>query len=130
MFLPLSSKKEIPTEKARTTVIDGKSETVLAVAKKDFYIVEKQGSQAEPKIQFNSDQRIIPSTCQIQAQILENYTTLIQIKSDVATYEDQEPTVDMVSGRTIEKSFFLKVWWNEFVRYVKRKAIRKKSQWS
>jgi len=27
----------------------------------------------------------------------------------------------MVSGRTIEKSFFLKVWWNEFVRYVNEK---------
>ena len=43
--------------------------------------------------------------------------------------EDQEPTVDMVAGRTIEKSFFLKVWWNEFVRYV-NENYNKKSQWN
>ena len=55
-----------PYGKSKATVMDGKSETVLAVAKKDFYIVEKQGSQAEPKIQFKSNQEIIPSTCQIR----------------------------------------------------------------
>ena len=49
----------------------------LAVAKKDFYIVEKQGSQAEPK--FNS--RVTKNHSEHlsnQAQILENYTTLIR----------------------------------------------------
>ena len=35
--------------------------------------------------------------------------------------EDQEPTVEMVAEKNVEKSFFLKVWWNEFVRYVNEK---------
>ncbi len=42
--------------------------------------------------------------------------------------EDQEPTVDMVSGKTIEKAF-LKVWWNEFVRYVSE-SYKQKNLWS
>ena len=109
-----------PYGKSKASVMDGKSETVLAVAKKDFYIVEKQGSQAEPKIQFKSTQESFKAP-------VKSGTTLGKLhytdpdKIGRGYLEDQEPTVDMVAGRTIEKSFFLKVWWNEFVRYVNEK---------
>ena len=53
--------------------------------------------------------------------ILENLHYTDPDKIGRGYLEDQEPTVDMVAGRTIEKSFFLKVWWNEFVRYVNEK---------
>ena len=109
-----------PYGKSKATIMDGKSETVLAVAKKDFYLVEKQGSQAEPKIQFKSTQESFKAP-------VKSGTTLGKLhytdpdKIGRGYLEDQEPTVDMVAGRTIEKSFFLKVWWNEFVRYVNEK---------
>ena len=45
--------------------MDGKSESVSAVAKKDFYVVEKQGNQTEPRVQFKSSQEPIQSPCQI-----------------------------------------------------------------
>ena len=74
-----------PYGKSKATIMDGKSETVLAVAKKDFYIVEKQRA-AKRNQKFNS--RVTKNHSEHlsnQAQVLENYTTLIQIKSDVAT---------------------------------------------
>jgi len=109
-----------PYGKSKATVMDGKSETVLAVAKKDFYIVEKQGSQAEPKIQFKSNQESFRAPVKSGTSLGKlHYTDPDKIGRGYL--EDQEPTVDMVARRTIEKSFFLKVWWNEFVRYVNEK---------
>lgn len=35
--------------------------------------------------------------------------------------EGKSPSMEMVSGENISKSFFLKVWWNQFVRYVNEK---------
>ena len=109
-----------PYQNSKVTVQDGKSKTATAVAKKDFYIVEKQSNQIEPKIKFDSSQT------QFKAPV-KSGTTLGKLhytdpdKIGRGYLEDQEPTVDMVAGRTIEKSFFLKVWWNEFVRYVNEK---------
>jgi len=109
-----------PYGKSKASVMDGKSETVLAVAKKDFYIVEKQGSQAEPKVQFKSTQESFKAPVRTGTTLGKlHYTDPDKIGRGYL--EDQEPTVDMVAGRTIEKSFFLKVWWNEFVRYVNEK---------
>ncbi|MCB6703948.1 serine hydrolase [Streptococcus parasanguinis] len=106
--------------KSKVAITDGKFEFVSAVAKKDFYVVVKQGNQTEPKIQFKSSQN------QFKAPVKSGDDVGILQYSDPnkigrGYLEDQEPTVDMVAGRTIEKSFFLKVWWNEFVRYVNEK---------
>ena len=48
------------------------------------------------------------------------------------TYEDKDlvgqgyitsdkPSFEMVSDKNVEKAFFLKVWWNRFVRFVNEK---------
>lgn len=107
-------------QNSKVTVQDGKSKTATAVAKKDFYIVEKQSNQIEPKIKFDSIQT------QFKAP-LSSGTTVGKLqysdpdKVGRGYLEGKQPSVEMVSGRTIEKSFFLKVWWNEFVRYVNEK---------
>ena len=106
--------------KSKVAITDGKFESVSAVAKKDFYVVVKQGNQTEPKIQFKSSQN------QFKAPVKSGDDVGILQYSDPnkigrGYLEDQEPTVDMVAGKTVEKSFFLKVWWNEFVRYVNEK---------
>lgn len=107
-------------QNSKVTVQDGKSKTATAVAKKDFYIVEKQSNQIEPKIKFDS----------IQTQFnapLSSGTTVGKLqysdpdKVGRGYLEGKQPSVEMVAGKTIEKSFFLKVWWNEFVRYVNEK---------
>lgn len=107
-------------QNSKVTVQDGKSKTATAVAKKDFYIVEKQSSQIEPKIKFDSSQT------QFKAP-LSSGTTVGKLqysdpdKVGRGYLEGKQPSVEMVAGKTIEKSFFLKVWWNEFVRYVNEK---------
>lgn len=107
-------------QNSKVTVQDGKSKTATAVAKKDFYIVEKQSNQIEPKIKFNSSQT------QFKAP-LSSGTTVGKLqysdpdKVGRGYLEGKQPSVEMVAGKTIEKSFFLKVWWNEFVRYVNEK---------
>ena len=106
--------------KSTVAITDGKFESVSAVAKKDFYVVVKQGNQTEPKIQFKSSQN------QFKAPVKSGDDVGILQYSDPnkigrGYLEDQEPTVDMVAGKTVEKSFFLKVWWNQFVRYVNEK---------
>ena len=106
--------------KSKVAITDGKFESISAVAKKDFYVVVKQGNQTEPKIQFKSSQN------QFKAPVKSGDDVGILQYSDPnkigrGYLEDQEPTVDMVAGKTVEKSFFLKVWWNQFVRYVNEK---------
>lgn len=109
-----------PYQNSKVTVQDGKSKTATAVAKKDFYIVEKQSNQIESKIKFNSNQT------QFKAP-LSSGTTVGKLqysdpdKVGRGYLEGKQPSVEMVAGKTIEKSFFLKVWWNEFVRYVNKK---------
>ena len=107
-------------QNSKVTVQDGKSKTATAVAKKGFYIVEKQSNQIEPKIKFDSIQT------QFKAP-LSSGTTVGKLqysdpdKVGRGYLEGKQPSVEMVAGKTIEKSFFLKVWWNEFVRYVNEK---------
>nr|WP_295348761.1 serine hydrolase [uncultured Streptococcus sp.] len=109
-----------PYQNSKVTVQDGKSKTATAVAKKDFYIVEKQSNQIEPKIKFDSNQT------QFKAP-LSSGTTVGKLqysdpdKVGRGYLEGKQPSVEMVAGKTIERSFFLKVWWNEFVRYVNEK---------
>ena len=109
-----------PYQNSKVTVQDGKSKTATAVAKKDFYIVEKQSNQIEPKIKFDSNQT------QFKAP-LSSGTTVGKLqysdpdKVGRGDLEGKQPSVEMVAGKTIERSFFLKVWWNEFVRYVNEK---------
>ena len=105
---------------SKSTVLDGKKTSVIAVAKDDFIVIERQGSQTEPKITFKSSQASFSAP-------LKKGTSL-----GILTYADPEPigrgyiegkspSMEMVSGENIQKSFFLKVWWNQFVRYVNEK---------
>jgi D-alanyl-D-alanine carboxypeptidase (penicillin-binding protein 5/6) len=109
-----------PYQNSKVSIEDGKSKTAVAVSKKDFYIVEKQSNQIEPKIKFDSSQT------QFKAP-LSSGTTVGKLqysdpdKVGRGYLEGKQPSVEMVAGKTIEKSFFLKVWWNEFVRYVNEK---------
>ena len=105
---------------SKSTVLDGKKTSASAVAKDDFIVIERQGIQAEAKITFKSSQASFSAP-------LKKGTSL-----GTLTYTDPEPigrgyiegktpSMEMVSGENIQKSFFLKVWWNQFVRYVNEK---------
>ena len=105
---------------SKVSVQDGEEDTVTAIAKADIWIVERIGSQASRSIPFISDSKVVPAP-------LEAGTVVGHL-----TYEDtdligqgyittERPNFEMVSGKKIGKAFFLKVWWNQFIRFVNEK---------
>ncbi|HFP2944788.1 TPA: D-alanyl-D-alanine carboxypeptidase PBP3 [Streptococcus pneumoniae] len=102
---------------SKAPVQDGKEDTVTAVAPEDIYLIERVGNQS---VQFTPDSKAISAP-------LEAGTVVGHL-----TYEDKDligqgyitterPSFEMVADKKIEKAFFLKVWWNQFVRFVNEK---------
>ena len=100
------------------TAENGK-EALSIVAKEDIQIVQRLGSRVQSSITS-------PANSQ-QAAPLEAGTVVGRL-----TYDDKDlvgqgyvtsdrPSFDMVAEKNVEKAFFLKIWWNSFVRYVNEK---------
>ena len=105
---------------SKSTVLDGKKTSASAVAKDDFIVIERQGSQAEAKITFKSSQSSFSAPIKKDTSLgTLTYTDPEPIGRGYI--EGKTPSMEMVSGENIQKSFFLKVWWNQFVRYVNEK---------
>jgi len=90
------------------------------IAKEDIKIVQRLGSRAESSVTYTPDttEHVAP---------LEAGTVVGHL-----TYEDKDlvgqgyittdkPTFEMVAEKNVEKAFFLKVWWNRFVRFINEK---------
>ena len=105
---------------SKSTVLDGKKTSATAVAKDDFIVIERQGSQAEPKITFKSSQSSFSAPIK-KGTSLGTLTYTDPEPIGRGYIEGKAPSMEMVSGENIQKSFFLKVWWNQFVRYVNEK---------
>ena len=105
---------------SKVTVLDGKEDNVTAVAKSDISIVQRIGSSTTPALQFT------PKSTSEMAPLEEGKVV------GTLTYEDQDligqgyltsdkPSFEMVSEKKVEKAFFLKVWWNQFIRFINEK---------
>ena len=105
---------------SKVTVLDGKEDSVSAVAKSDISIVQRIESGTTPALQFTPK-----STSEI-APLEEGKVV------GTLTYDDQDlvgqgyltsdkPSFEMVSEKKVEKAFFLKVWWNQFIRFINEK---------
>lgn len=105
---------------SKSTVLDGKKTSSTAVAKDDFIVIERQGSQAEAKITFKSSQSSFSAPIK-KGTSLGTLTYTDPEPIGRGYIEGKAPSMEMVSGENIQKSFFLKVWWNQFVRYVNEK---------
>ena len=113
------AKKGQAIGKSQASVLDGKSKQVTAVAKSDFNIIQK--------IDANNNKHIKVTTNQMQAPVKAGD------KVGTATFEDKDlvgegylpnqgmPSMELVAGKEVKKSFFLKVWWNHFVTFVNEK---------
>lgn len=113
------AKKGQAIGKSQASVLDGKSKQVTAVAKSDFNIIQK--------IDANNNKHIKVTTNQMQAPVKSGD------KVGTATFEDKDlvgegylpnqgmPSMELVAGKEVKKSFFLKVWWNHFVTFVNEK---------
>lgn len=104
---------------SKAPVLDGKEDTVSAVAKEDIKIVQRLGNRAQSSISYTAD---------------TNHYAPLDAGTVVGhlTYDDKDlvgqgyitsdrPSYDMVADQSVEKGFFLKVWWNDFVRFINEK---------
>ncbi len=107
-------------EDSKSPVLDGKEDTVTAVAKEDIKIVQRLGSRTQATITYSAD--TTEHTAPLEAGTVVGHLT----------YEDKDlvgqgyittdkPSFEMVAEKNVEKAFFLKVWWNRFVRFVNEK---------
>ena len=107
-------------EDSKSPVLDGKDDSVTAVAKEDIKIVQRLGSRAQSTINYTAD--TTEHTAPLEAGTVVGHLT----------YEDKDlvgqgyittdkPSFEMVAEKNVEKAFFLKVWWNRFVRFVNEK---------
>ena len=107
-------------EDSKSPVLDGKEDTVTAVAKEDIKIVQRLGSRTQSTITYIAD--TTEHTAPLEAGTVVGHLT----------YEDKDlvgqgyittdkPSFEMVAEKNVEKAFFLKVWWNRFVRFVNEK---------
>ena len=105
---------------SKSPVYDGKQDTVTAVAKEDIKIVQRLGSRAQSSVTYTPD--ITEHTAPLEAGTVVGHLT----------YEDKDlvgqgyitadkPSFEMVAEKNVEKAFFLKVWWNRFIRFVNEK---------
>ena len=107
-------------EDSKSPVLDGKDDSVTAVAKEDIKIVQRLGSRAQSTINYTAD--TTEHTAPLEAGTVVGHLT----------YEDKDlvgqgyittnkPNFEMVAEKNVDKAFFLKVWWNRFVRFVNEK---------
>ena len=104
---------------SKAPVLDGKEDTVSAVAKEDIKIVQRLGNRAQSSISYTAD---TSHYAPLDAGTVVGHLT----------YDDKDlvgqgyitsdrPSYDMVADQSVEKGFFLKVWWNNFVRFINEK---------
>ena len=105
---------------SKVTVLDGKEDSVPAVAKSDIAVVQRVGTGTTSALQFT------PKSTSETAPLEEGKVV------GTLTYDDQDligqgyltsekPSFEMVSEKKVEKAFFLKVWWNQFIRFINEK---------
>lgn len=112
------AKKRQAISKSQVDVLDGKSKQVSAVAKSDFNIIQKQ---------------MLTITNTLKSLLTRFNSVKSGDKVGTATFEDRTlvgdgylpnqgmPSMELVAGKEVKKSFFLKVWWNHFVTFVNEK---------
>ena len=98
----------------KASVVDGKSKSVIAVASKDFQVVHKIKSDVTAKFETKKDGYFAPiSKGQLVGKLIYKDTQLVG-----TGYLQAAPSVSVIAKNRVEKSVFLKVWWNHFVNYV------------
>lgn len=97
-------------------VIDGQENQVASVAKNDFKVVKSKSSSSKLslKVNFNSKALVAP--------VAAGQTVGIASFEDPALigqgYLEQKPSIELITKTSVNRDFFLTVWWNHFVNYV------------
>ncbi|NLQ99230.1 D-alanyl-D-alanine carboxypeptidase [Streptococcus mutans] len=104
---------------SKVKVIDGKRTTVPAVAKKNFTVIQNKLSHKKNTVSIASKKNGYTAVIK-KGQLVAKAT----FKDDNPVgqgYLETPPSIPLVAKKEVKRSFFLKVWWNHFVRYVNEK---------
>ena len=105
---------------SKVTVLDGKENNVVAVAKEDIAIVQRVGSSSSSTLQFTPKSKSETAPLDEGTVVGSlNYDDQDLVGQGYLTSE--KPSFEMVSEKKVEKAFFLKVWWNQFIRFINDK---------
>ncbi|MGT2837282.1 D-alanyl-D-alanine carboxypeptidase PBP3 [Streptococcus macacae] len=103
---------------SKLKVTDGKKAYVTAVAQKDFSVVRNKSSDKQNVL------KIIPAQKEISATVKKGQTIARASLEDKNTigqgYLESPPHVKLIAQKEVKRSFFLKVLWNHFVKYVNK----------
>ncbi|MGT2961273.1 D-alanyl-D-alanine carboxypeptidase PBP3 [Streptococcus caballi] len=105
--------------KSSFTIEDGKKASAPAVAASDFYVIRQKNDQKNLNIKTSLDQSAPVAPIKKGQKVGQ-----ISFKDDNligSGYTGKAPSTDLVSKESVQKSFFLKVWWNHFVKYINEK---------
>lgn len=113
-------KKGEPYRKSTALVVNGKQATVNAVAAEDLIIVQKIGSDTNIPVKITTDNKGYEAPIKKGLEVgTASFQDTDLIGSGYLT--GQEPSVKLIAQDDVKRSNFLKVMWNEFVRYVNEK---------
>lgn len=98
------------------SVLDSSEKTVKLVAQNSLFFIKPIHTKTKNTVHITkkSSTMIAPLS---KGQVLGRAT--LQDKHLIGQgYLDTPPSINLILQKNISKSFFLKVWWNRFVRYV------------
>ncbi|GAB6713339.1 D-alanyl-D-alanine carboxypeptidase PBP3 [Streptococcus uberis] len=113
----LEKGKKVP--KTKLNLLDGKQKSVNLIAKKNLIGIRKIGSQDGDSVTIDyKNKRTFAPVKRNEALARASFND----KEIIGTgYLDKTPTISLGAAKDVQKSFFLKVWWNHFVNYVNTK---------
>ena len=119
-YTNILAKEEDTYDNKKSPVINGKKDSVKALAKEDIYVIQRRENMNEPKVTINYKTPGYEAPIK-KGQDVGSLTFKEDDPQGVKYIDNKMPTFTLEAGEPVERSFFLRVWWNEFVRYVNEK---------
>lgn len=97
-------------------ILDSPNKSVPLVAEKNLSLIKPANSKIKKALHITKDPSIISAPIK-KGQVLAKATLQDQHLIGQG-YLGEAPSVNLVAQKDTPRSFFLRVWWNHFVRYV------------
>lgn len=116
-YYPLTIlKKGKNLDKTKASILDGKQGEVNLISQKALTVIKSTKDKETPSISYQAKQELIFAPV-AKKENLGNF--VYEDKHVIGKgYLYSQPSVPALAQDKVDKSFFLKVWWNHFVRYV------------
>ena len=112
-------KKGESYDKSSARIINGQKDEVTAVASERLTIVRRYNHK-KPTVHFTTNKKGYPTPLK-KGTLVGKLTYTDNDLIGKGYLDKRPPTISMLSAERIERPFFLKSWWNEFVQYVHEK---------